>query len=83
MSFTDIHEQPCHRHGFLLYKKVSEVESASDILMCLLFLLKVLLELVDASLQVAVNLNVSTNDAFHPTDVLIDVILDGADTLDI
>jgi hypothetical protein len=51
--------------------------------MSLLFLLKVLLELVDASLQVAINLNVTTNDAFHPTDVLIDVILDGADTLDI
>ena len=44
--------------------------------MSLLFLLKVLLELVDASLQVSVNLNVTTNDAFHPTDVLIDIILD-------
>ena len=51
--------------------------------MSLLFLLKVLLELVDASLQVSVNLNVTTNDAFHPTDVLIDIILDWADTLDI
>ena len=76
MSFTDIQEPPCHRHGFLLYKKVSEVECAADVLMCLLFLLKVLLELVDASLQVSVNLNVTTNDAFHPTDVLIDIILD-------
>ena len=44
--------------------------------MCFLLLLQVLLELGDASLQVTVNLNVATNDAFHPTDVLIDVILD-------
>ena len=57
-------------------KRLSEVECAADVLMCLLFLLKVLLELVDASLQVTVNLNVTTNDAFHPTDVLIDIILD-------
>ena len=75
MSFTDIHE-PCHCHGLLLYKKISKVEGASDVLMSFLFLLKVLLELVDASLQVTVNLNVTSNDAFHPTDVLIDVILD-------
>ena len=76
MSFTDIHE-PCHCHGLLLYKKqLSEVEGTSDVLMSLLFLLKVLLELDDASLQVTVNLNVTSNDAFHPTDVLIDVILD-------
>ena len=57
-------------------KRVSEVECAADVLMCLLFLLKVLLELDNASLQVIVNLNVTTNDAFHPTDVLIDIILD-------
>ena len=61
---------------FLIIQEVSEVECAADILMCLLFLLKVLLELVDASLQVSVNLNVTTNNAFHPTDVLIDIILD-------
>ena len=76
MSFTDILELPCHRHDILFYKKLSEVEGASDILMCFLLLFQVLLELGDASLQVTVNLNVATNDAFHPTDVLIDVILD-------
>jgi hypothetical protein len=42
-----------------------------------------LFEFVDASLEITIDLDIACNDAFHPTDVFIDVILNLSDTLDI
>ena len=49
--------------------------------MSLLFLLQVFLELEDAPLQVAVDVDVPRDYALHVFDVLIDVVLHLADTL--
>lgn len=48
-----------------------------------LFLLQVFLELEDASLQVAVDVNVPRDYAFHVLHVLIDIILNLPDPLDV
>lgn len=62
-------------------KDISEIERATYILMSLLFLLQVFLELEDAPLQVAVDVDVPRDYALHVFDVLIDVVLHLADTL--
>ena len=51
--------------------------------MRLLFFLEMLFEFVDTLLEITIDLNITCNDAFHPTDVFIDVILNLSDTLDI
>jgi len=68
-------------HNLIIH--VSEVERASDILVSLLLFFKVLLEFIDTPLQVAVYLDISGYDSFHPTDVLIDVVFNLAYTLHI
>ncbi len=60
---------------------ISEVESTPNVLVSFFLLFKMLLEFIDAPLQVTVNLYVSGNDAFHPSNVLIDIVLDLAYTL--
>lgn len=62
-------------------KDISEIERATYILMSLLFLLQVFLELEDAPLQVAVDVDVPRDYALHVFNVLIDVVLHLADTL--
>lgn len=62
---------------------ISEVEGASDVLVSLLLLFKMLLEFIDAPLQVTVNFYVSGNDAFHSSNVFIDVVLNLSYTLHI
>ena len=62
-------------------KDISEIERATYVLMSLLFLLQVFLELEDAPLQVAVDVDVPRDYALHVFDVLIDVVLHLADTL--
>lgn len=62
-------------------KDISEIERATYVLMSLFFLLQVFLELEDAPLQVAVDVDVPRDYALHVFDVLIDVVLHLADTL--
>ena len=62
-------------------KDISEIERATYVLMSLLFLLQVFLELEDAPLQVAVDVDVPRDYALHVFNVLIDVVLHLADTL--
>jgi hypothetical protein len=42
-----------------------------------------LFEFVDTPLQITIDLDVACNDAFHPTDVFIDVIFNLSDALHI
>ena len=42
-----------------------------------------LFEFVDTPLKITIDFNIACNDAFHPTDVFIDVILNLSYTLDI
>ena len=51
--------------------------------MCLFFLLKVLFEFVDPALQITVDLDVSSNDAFHAAYIFVYVVFNGSDTLDV
>ena len=61
----------------------SEVEGTPDVLMCLFLFLKMFLEFRESSLQVAIYFDVSRDDPFHATDILVNVVFDRAHSLDI